>query len=288
MNDLRPTLQMKGHSGCVIKIIENKGTFYIRKFSSETNYNSRLINQMQKQIDFYKNKKNNNLKTSKVIQSGYREGIFWFDMEYINGLNAINHFSKCSTNDIKEIVLKLKNYLKNNIADAELIKPPIKKIKEKILSLKKNINKPGTIENYEMVFDYLNNNIPNLNIYKNVCHGDLTLSNLIFKNNEIYCIDFLDSFIDSPIIDLVKLKQDSSLGRIFHINKSFRKLNLTRSRLLTNYLDKELSKIIDDDIIFSKWYNYLQVLNLVRIIPYTKTKKELIFLNNNITKIIKE
>ena len=57
MNDLRPTLQMKGHSGCVIKIIENKGTFYIRKFSSETNYNSRLINQMQKQIDFYKNKK---------------------------------------------------------------------------------------------------------------------------------------------------------------------------------------------------------------------------------------
>ena len=58
-------------------------------------------------------------------------------MEYINGLNAINHFSKCSTNDIKEIVLKLKNYLKNNIADAELIKPPIKKIKEKILSLKK-------------------------------------------------------------------------------------------------------------------------------------------------------
>ena len=83
------------------------------------------------------------------------------------------------------------------------------------MSLKKNINKPGTIENYEMVFDYLNNNIPNLNIYKNVCHGDLTLSNLIFKNNEIYCIDFLDSFIDSPIIDLVKLKQDSSLEEYF-------------------------------------------------------------------------
>ena len=52
-------------------------------------------------------------------------------MEYINGLNAINHFSKCSTNDIKEIVLKLKNYLKNNIADAELIKPPIKKLKKR-------------------------------------------------------------------------------------------------------------------------------------------------------------
>ena len=80
---------------------------------------------------FTKTKKNNNLKTSKVIQSGYREGIFWFDMEYINGLNAINHFSKCSTNDIKEIVLKLKNYLKNNIADAELIKPPIKKLKKR-------------------------------------------------------------------------------------------------------------------------------------------------------------
>ena len=60
-------------------------------------------------------------------------------MEYINGLNAINHFSKCSTNDIKEIVLKLKNYLKNNIADAELIKPPIKKIKEKDIVSEKKI-----------------------------------------------------------------------------------------------------------------------------------------------------
>ena len=56
MNDLRPTLQKKD-TFCVIKIIENKGTFYIRKFSSETNYNSRLINQMQKQIDLQKQKK---------------------------------------------------------------------------------------------------------------------------------------------------------------------------------------------------------------------------------------
>ena len=35
------------------------------------------------------------------------------------------------------------------------------------------------------------------------CHGDLTLSNLLFNNDDIVIIDFLDTFLDSTIQDIV-------------------------------------------------------------------------------------
>ena len=43
------------------------------------------------------------------------------------------------------------------------------------------------------------------------CHGDLTFSNIMFAldDNQVGLIDFLDSFIETPLIDLVKLRQDT-------------------------------------------------------------------------------
>jgi aminoglycoside/choline kinase family phosphotransferase len=44
-----------------------------------------------------------------------------------------------------------------------------------------------------------------------LCHGDLTLSNILVQEHQgdrIVLIDFLDSFIESPLADLAKLRQD--------------------------------------------------------------------------------
>ncbi len=43
-----------------------------------------------------------------------------------------------------------------------------------------------------------------------ICHGDLTFSNMLFNGNNYYLIDFLDSFVESPLLDIVKLRQDSA------------------------------------------------------------------------------
>lgn len=43
-----------------------------------------------------------------------------------------------------------------------------------------------------------------------VCHGDLTFSNILFNGNNYYLIDFLDSFIEAPLLDIVKIRQDSA------------------------------------------------------------------------------
>lgn len=41
-----------------------------------------------------------------------------------------------------------------------------------------------------------------------ICHGDLTLENIIVKDDEVYLIDFLDSFYDSWFLDIGILLQD--------------------------------------------------------------------------------
>ncbi len=44
------------------------------------------------------------------------------------------------------------------------------------------------------------------------CNGNLTFKNKIIKNDEIYLIDFLDSFIDNYLIDASKLVMDLIIG----------------------------------------------------------------------------
>jgi hypothetical protein len=47
-----------------------------------------------------------------------------------------------------------------------------------------------------------------------LCHGDLTLANVLFtiRQQKYVLVDFLDSFIETPIADLAKLRQEHRLG----------------------------------------------------------------------------
>ena len=58
----------------------------------------------------------------------------------------------------------------------------------------------------QRVFDALSDML----IPVGTCHGDLTFSNILFNGNNYYLIDFLDSFIESPLLDIVKLRQDTA------------------------------------------------------------------------------
>lgn len=91
------------------------------------------------------------------------------------------------------------------------------------------------------------------------CHGDLTLSNILWNKN-LFFIDFLDSFVESPLADIAKLRQDT-----FHQWNPFL-LNLRgkpRMKVILDYFDNEIVAR----------YKHLpiipfQFLTLVRVLPY--------------------
>jgi thiamine kinase-like enzyme len=189
-----------GLSGCKIELIDNHT---IRKYSSGLNYNSRLSKQIDKQV-FFSNKIFKSIHVPKITNIK-KENLFSFEMEYVTGHSFDQFFSFCSIDDIEFVVEALIEYFDDVFVSAKMYSEDEAKSKiiSKIESLESNSDYPDYIS-------YLKQYVENetLNIPKAFCHGDLTFTNIIFNSKRLYLIDFLDSYLDTPLVDFVKLKQD--------------------------------------------------------------------------------
>ncbi len=101
-----------------------------------------------------------------------------------------------------------------------------------------------------------------------VCHGDLTLSNVILDPlSGITLIDFLDTYLETPLQDVAKLKQDYFFGWSFR--NSAPPLSVKAGILCDNHLPQA---IIQLERMYPKQVHLLTLMTLVRIAPYVKDK----------------
>ena len=246
-------MELKGYSGCRLQVIDNNGTSVVRKISKDIPYNNRLEQQCIKQSQF----NSSIIKAPKVLKSGYIGNLFYFDMEYIPGKTLAESISTEEFSYITSVFEKVLNYIQsqNNIQTDQS-----SKIKNKILSLKID-------STYTPYIDYLSSK--NFNTLSSYCHGDLTMENIILYKNDVYFIDFLDSFMDSKLMDYAKLLQD------LYCFWSWRNISqkpiaecIGLVSILKKYITGEqYTQIVD-----------ILVLNLLRILPYCSddTTKKLI------------
>lgn len=104
-----------------------------------------------------------------------------------------------------------------------------------------------------------------------ICHGDLTLSNLLFSGSTIAMIDFLDSFVESPICDLVKLRQDTKFG---WSNSLVENTDMTKIKVIQSHMDSQVDTIIRKNEHYSQHYPLFEFINLLRILPYVNNEKD--------------
>lgn len=259
-----------GLSGCKLKLFPNN---IIRKYSSNRDYNNRLIKQINKQ-NFFNKHIFTNIDTPKVIKEYYEEIVF-FDMEYIIGCDYYEYFSKASLNDLEKILLFLDEYFHFLIENSQQYENEIikYKIKNKLLGFKdSNYN-----SEIKLLLKYLDK--INLDVRKSFCHGDLTISNMLFHTKKIYLIDFLDSYIDTFIIDLIKLKQDLYYYWILEINNTKNTRIIQCFNFIWKYIEKKYNQYVNSDIFF-----VLEFINFLRIEPYLTNNKQTDILNNIIKK----
>ncbi|MBN2350338.1 MAG: phosphotransferase [Bacteroidales bacterium] len=274
-------LKLQGRSGCTLEIIDGSQGIVLRKYAGTVSYNLRLENQIKKQINFF-----NNLPLSEYFNAPavfqYSKGsdrqLAWFDMEYIYGEKYNEYFEKCTVQQLNRNLEIFLEYFSRSLdlsvpkkTDPEVFLQKTKQIRE---AVSEDILKDPV---FSTTLTYLEQNVPDGYLPRNPCHGDFTFSNMIFSNNNIYLLDFLDSFIDSPLIDLVKLRQDTKFYWTLFIDKTIQNHQATKIIQILNYFDRQIQQYFMNNSYIQGWYDYLEKLNLIRILPYLKTKNEIMF-----------
>ena len=129
--------------------------------------------------------------------------------------------------------------------------------------------------------------INSLQIPVGLCHGDLTFSNVLFNGNNYYLIDFLDSFVETPLQDIVKIRQDT---RYYWSQLMYTKqYDAVRLRIVCDKIDSEIDSYFRGKY---QWYadNYktVQLMNILRILPYTHEERVVTYLKNILKELLHE
>ncbi len=271
-----------GHSGCQIFLTEDDGKVFVRKISKDIDYNVRLKIQCEKQAAFV----GSSIKAPTVYDQGYTdEGLFYFDMEYIQGMTLAEHIKSMEIGAIKGLVESLVSSLipttsnETGIAEQNKAKDIFSK---KISELKiKLSNKNNQI--IDTSLELLEAHDWSKMTYS-LCHGDMTLENIIIKNDKMYFIDFLDSFYDSWFLDIGTLLQDVQVMWSYRFENKVSMNTVLRLIVFRDLLIDEIKKI-DPGYIIEIYYALLQ--KLIRIYPYVKDEHTYNFLNEK-TSIVLE
>ncbi len=280
-------LDIQGHSGCDIVIVHEDNELFIHKSTHDAGYVPRLVNQANKQIAASKIEYQN-IRVPKVFEVLQTDKDATIKMEYIYSRNFIEHFEQAGFEQIKYLIGAIKYFIDLEISHSEIRTVLANILTDKMADVarkvEKNIHLKDDIEAQELVkrSSKIMNAVGDMDLPVGMCHGDLTFSNILFNGNNYYLIDFLDSFIESPLLDIVKIRQDTAyLWSTLMYNKPFDKVRLS---IISEKIDAAIDEYFKSKY---KWYrDYympLQLMNFLRILQYGHDDKVIAYLKRVIS-----
>lgn len=258
-----------GLSGSSIYLVSSpSNVVFVRKVATNPETSFRLQKQLEK-LKLFQNHKFSTAASPKLLKAGYfNDDCLYIDLEYISGLNLSEYLVRADSQKLKRLGEHLGIFL-TEISQEQ----PIEKVPNNVTEVFYDktfaiVKKCPWLSDEVKVNLFLNiKNISQLIGSKStLCHGDLTLENiLIDKQEKIWLIDHLDSFFPHYWQDISKLHQDLS-GEWFrfrypHINVPKYTLSYLSNHLLQNVLKIEPSY-------FLAHYGLLALV-FARILPYT-------------------
>lgn len=209
-------------------------------------------------------------------------------MDYVYSQNYIDYLENAGVHEIDSFVKTMIAFVENEIEQSHMTECPNEVL---VTKFKDVATKVSTRKDYTDEMENLINKAGEkvaekgqLNIPIGVCHGDLTFSNILFCGQQYCLIDFLDSFIETPLQDIVKLRQDSQyLWSCLMYQNSYDALRLN---LISQYIDDWLDKHFIQYDWYREYYDVMQLMNMLRILPYAKDEKVVGYLMRVINKLV--
>ncbi|HEU6449055.1 MAG TPA: phosphotransferase [Verrucomicrobiae bacterium] len=248
-------LLVKGHSGFGVELVDE---LTIRKSAPGTG-GERLKRQIEKQISFYEHFQQDSVRTPKILRTVSMRDKFYADMEFIAAKDFVQFLSEADRRTLDDFVQTVSEFIRRNLkscrmADVsesflkKLAELKTKKVPARYLKLAEKLCRAPVLAPV------------------GPCHGDLTLSNILFKTDHLYLLDFLDCFVESPLQDIVKLRQDTHFGWSLRLYQA--EFNWARMQIAFGYLDKQIDAAFGRQDWYARHYFLFQFVNLMRVLPY--------------------
>lgn len=280
-------LDIQGHSGCDIVIVHEDNDLFIHKSTYDPGYVPRLVNQANKQIAA-STIEYQNIRVPKIFDVVKSADSATIKMEYIYSRNYIEHFEQAGFEQIKYLIGALKYFIDLEIGKSSMQTVPSNILTDKMADVARKVEKNAHLkddaEAQELVrrSSEVMNSVGDMVLPVGMCHGDLTFSNILFNGNNYYLIDFLDSFIESPLLDIVKIRQDTAyLWSTLMYNKPFDKVRLS---IISEKIDTAIDEYFTQKYSWYRtYYMPLQLMNFLRILQYGHDDKVIAYLKRVIS-----
>lgn len=283
-------LEVKGHSGCQIDVVREDGKLYIYKSTFDKGYLDRLCLQGNKQQDAAKIRLQH-IRVPHVYDIHRDDASVSIKMEYVYSKNFVGYFEYAGFEQISYFINALCLFLEYEVANssmqvvsADILRQKFADVKTKTINnevLKADVEVLDILERSSVHFEKAEDMI--LPVGK--CHGDLTFSNILFNGNNYYLIDFLDSFVESPLLDIVKIRQDSAYlwSQLMFTGNC----DSIRLKIVADKIDKEIVQFASQYEWF-RHYKLFQLMNFLRILQYANEPKVIDYLKNVLNQLLYE
>ena len=287
-------IDIKGHSGCSIDIVDDEDRLYVKKTSFDEKYFDRLHKQGEKQQNDI-SADHSGIKVPKIYENKISSHEAYILMDYVYAKNFVDYFENASAEDISNFIKKFINYINDEFEQCKIDTVSKTTFIKKFESVVDNCMKNPILTNSlfkDDVIAMLNKArtafimLPQeLKLHVGKCHGDLTFSNILFTSNKMYFIDYLDSFIETPIQDIVKLRQDTHY--LWSLQMYDKKYDPIRIKMIFDYIDEKIDEYFKSlNKEYENYYFSFQLMNILRILPYVKEEKVAEFLMKHLNSMV--
>ncbi len=192
-------------------------------------------------------------------------------MEYVYFQSAPEFFDRSSITDIERVAEHIVGFVQDELDRSTMTTLSIDPVVAKLESIESSLAPTPWSEHYRPHLIRLRaqaNDFGAMELPIGPCHGDLTMSNIMIASDSsaIALIDFLDSFVESPLIDLAKLRQDTR----FHWSALMTETEVDRLRYrqVMGALDDRLQQPFAGLGWHADYLGFMTELTLLRIAPY--------------------
>ena len=283
-------LEVKGHSGCKIEVVREDDGLYVYKSTHTPDYLDRLLLQGRKQQEASKIELQH-IRVPKILDIQRNANSVSLKMDYVYSKNFIGYFEYAGFEQISYFIRALCLFLDDEIQRSPMTIVKADVLKTKFADVQYKISNNPALKNDREIAQLIRqsacfiNAVSDMLLPVGVCHGDLTFSNILFNGNNYYLIDFLDSFVESPMMDIVKIRQDSAF--LWSQLMFSGQYDAIRLQIVACKIDKEIVRFASQ----YEWYAYyplFQLMNFLRVLQYAHEEQVISYLKRIINQLLHE